>query len=81
MGTETQWIAVPFIGEGAGTSPMTWAQLDVWNTMARSGMNMSISAAMPMYEAAIASTDRTSTRTSDSSPLRRTRGRRARSGR
>jgi hypothetical protein len=48
MGTETRRVAVPFAGEGAGTAPMTWAQLGIWKTMVRTGINMNIGGTVPM---------------------------------
>ncbi|GAA4255062.1 condensation domain-containing protein [Dactylosporangium darangshiense] len=48
MGTETRRITVPFAGAGAGTAPMTWAQLGIWKTMVRTGINMNIGGTVPM---------------------------------
>ena len=48
MSTETRRVPVAFSGEGAGTAPMTWAQLGIWKTMVRTGINMNIGGVIPM---------------------------------
>ena len=48
MGSTTSRILVPFHGEGAGAGPLTWAQLGIWQTMARTGMSMNIGGTFPI---------------------------------
>jgi hypothetical protein len=48
MGTVMRHVGVPFAGAGAGTAPMTWAQLGIWKTMVRTGINMNIGGTVPM---------------------------------
>ena len=48
MGIRRSKTAVPFHGEGSGVGDLTWGQLEIWQTIQRTGRSLNIGGAIPM---------------------------------